>query len=335
MAGLFGGSAGKSQMKEANKLMRENIQRLEALGVPTVEAQKIALTNPEMVDLLEAEQMGPSAFEGVQQDPRLKMAQMKALSEVSGLAEQGLGAEDRAAFNELRRAAAGQAQAQKESTLQQMQERGMGDSGASLIAQLTSGQAAADRMSQEGDRLAANAAAARRQALGQQSDMAARMDQQQLALAGQKASAADAIRQFNTQTRQQTNMANTGYRQQLASQKAANANQQEIYNKGLIQQKFQNEFQKAGGVNSAQAGLAGNLQQQAAAAQQAQQAQTGALVGLAGTLGAAGIGAYGKVAAAQAAAPTTFQQSQAKITGQNDAPIVGGDFSTGLTRRTS
>lgn len=326
MSGLFGGGAGKSEMKQANKLMRKNIERLEAIGVPTIEAQQIALTNPEFVDLLEAEQMGASSFEGIQEDPRLRMSGLQALAGVEELAQQGLGAEDRAAFNELRRQAAGQAQAQKETALQQMQERGMGDSGASLIAQLTSGQQAADRMSQEGDRLAANAAAARRQALGQQSDMAARMSQQQLALAGQKASASDAIKQFNTQARQQTNMANVGYKQQLANQRAATANQQEMYNKGLQQQQFQNQMAKATGVTGQQAALAGNLQAQAGAAQQAQQAQTGALIGLAGTVGGAALGGPvgaaigGKIAGAAGpqvdAAGGTTQASQDYLAGR-------------------
>lgn len=321
MAGLFGGSAGKKQMKEANALMRRNIERLEAIGVPTLEAQQIALTNPEFVDLLEAEQMGASALEGVQEDPRLRQAQLQALSEMTELGQQGLGAEDRAAFNELRRQAAGQAQAQKESVLQQMQERGMADSGASLVAQLAAGQQAADRMSAEGDRLAAQAAAARRQALGQQSDMATRMSQNQLALAGQKASAADAIRQFNTQSRQQTNLANVDYQRQLAAQRAATANQQELYNKGLIQQRFQNEMAKATGVAGQQANLAGSLMQQGAAAQQAQQAQTGALIGLAGTIGGAVLGGPagaavgGKVAGA--VAPQTTNSAMNYQIGKN------------------
>lgn len=295
MGGLFGGgNKGAKEMREANRLMQENIERLMAIGIPSIEAQQIALTNPEFVDLLVAEQMGPSEFESIQEDPRLRQAQMQALSEMTELGQQGLGAEDRAAFNELRRQAAGQAQAQKETALQQMQERGMADSGASLVAQLSAGQQAANRMSQEGDRLAAAAAAARRQALGQQSDMASRMSQQQLALAGQKASASDAIKQFNTQSRQQTNLANTAYQQQLAAQRAANANQQTMYNAGLIQQQFQNQMaqaQAAAGVTGAQAQ---NLQAQAAAAQQAQQAQTGAILGTIGTIGGAALKASDK-----------------------------------------
>jgi hypothetical protein len=282
-------NAGKSEMEESAKLMQDNIARLQAIGIPTVEAQKIALTNPELVGMLEAEVLGPSALQGVQEDPRLKAAQMSALEEVSGLAQTGLGAEDRAAFNQLRRQASGMAQAQKATTLQQMQERGMGDSGASLVAQLQSGQAAADTAAQQGDRLAAEAASARRQALGQQSSMAAQMQQQQLGLAGQKASAVDAIAQFNAQQRMGVQSQNLAARQAIANQTAATKNQQEMYNKGLIQQQFQNQMAKATGVTGAQTNLAQTYAQQAGAAQQAQQAQTGAVLNLAGTLGAAAL----------------------------------------------
>jgi hypothetical protein len=279
-------NAGKSEMKESNRLMRDNIAKLEAIGIPTIEAQKIALQNPELVEPLIAEQMGASQMEDIQMDPRLQAAQRSALDEMTGLGQTGLGAEDRAAFNQLRRQAAGAAEAQQASTMQEMAGRGMLDSGANLIAQLQAGQSQADRMSQEGDRLAASASEARRAALGQQANMASQMSAQDLGLKTGKASAADTIAQFNTQQRAQTGAANQGYRVDRASQLANIANQQEVANKGLIQQNFQNQIQKAGGVAQQQNALAGNLQQQAAGAQQAQQAQTGAILNLAGTLGA-------------------------------------------------
>ena len=273
-------------MAESNKLMRDNVAKLEAIGIPTIEAQKIALQNPELVEPLVAEQMGASQMEDIQMDPRLQAAQRAALDEMTGLGQTGLGAEDKAAFNQMRRQAAGAAEAQQASTLQEMASRGMLDSGANLAAQLQAGQSQADRMSQEGDRLAASAAEARRAALGQQANMASQMSAQDLGLKTNKASAADTIAQFNTQQRAQTGAANQGYRIDRATQLANLRNQEEVANKGLIQQQFQNKIQKAGGVAQQQGNMAGNLQQQAAGAQQAQQAQTGAILNLAGTLGA-------------------------------------------------
>jgi hypothetical protein len=282
-------NAGRSEMRESNRLMRDNVARLEAIGIPTIEAQRIALESPELVGLLEAESLGPSRFEDVQMDPRLQAAQLSALEGISGVAETGLGAEDRLALEEIKRQAAGQAQAQRATTLQQMEERGMGDSGASLIAQLSSGQQAADTAAMQGMRQAAQAQQARMAALGQQANMASGIQQQQLGLAGQKASAADAIAQFNTQQRMGVQSQNLAARQNIANQATATRNQQEMYNKGLIQQQFQNEMARATGVTGAQSNLAANMQAQAAAAQQAQQAQTGAILGAGTTIGAAAL----------------------------------------------
>jgi len=282
-----GGDTGASEMAQANRLMRDNIARLEAIGVPTIEAQKIALETPELVGMLEAEVLGPSAFEQVQEDPRLRMAQIQALSDMTELAQTGLGAEDKAALSQIRRDVAAQRQAEAATALQQMQERGMGDSGAALMAQLQAGQQAGQRQAQQAEAQAAQAAAARRAAIGQQANMASQMSQQQLALAGQKASAKDVINQFNTQNRQSVAARNLAERQRIAEAGTAARNQQQMYNTGLIQQQFQNEIAKAGGVTGGQTALANLYGQQAAAAQQAQAAQTGSLLNLAGTLGAA------------------------------------------------
>ena len=293
-------NAGKSEMKQANRLMRDNIARLEAIGIPTIEAQRIALEAPELVGVLEAEQLAPSRFEEIQMDPRLQAAQMAALEDVSGIAKTGLGAEDRLALEEIRRQAAGQAQAQKATALQQMQERGLGDSGASLVAQLGAGQQAADTAAMQGMRQAAQAQQARMAALGQQGSMAAQMQGQGLQLAGQKASAADAIAQFNAQNRQNVAGRNLGERQRIADIGKDVSRQQELYNKGLIQQRFQNEMARATGVTGAQTNLANMYAQQGAASAQGQATQNAAILGGVTGLAGAGIGAYGDIEAAKA-----------------------------------
>lgn len=282
-----GGSAGASEMRQANQLMRENVARLEAIGIPTIESQRIALESPELVGTLEAEFLGPSAFTKVEEDPRLRTAQMQALQDMMDLTKTGLGAEDIAALNQIRRDVAAQRQAQASTALQQMQERGMGDSGAGLVAQLLAGQEQAQAGAMSMQNQAAQASQARRAAIGQQANMASQMSQQQLALAGQKASAQDIINQFNVQNKQNVASRNLGERQRIAEAGTATRNQQQMYNAGLIQQHFQNELARAGGVTTAQGNLAGQLAEQAGAAQQAQQAGTGSLLNLAGTLGAA------------------------------------------------
>lgn len=279
-------NAGKSEMKEANRLMRDNIARLEAIGVPTIEAQRIALESPELVGLLEAEALGPSRFEEISMDPRLQAAQMAALEDITGVTEAGgLDAQARLALEEGLGRVAGAEQAR----LQQLREDPTLGQGQKLALQAQAIQGAGQGGRDVALQTAAQAQQARMAALGQQANLASGMQQQQLGLAGQKASAADAIAQFNTQQRMGVQSQNLAAKQAIANQAVATRNQQEMYNKGLIQQQFQNEMAKATGVTGGQTALANLYGQQAAAAQQAQQAQTGAIIGAAGTIGAAAL----------------------------------------------
>lgn len=274
-------------MKEANRLMRDNISRLEAIGVPTIEAQRIALESPELVGLLEAEALGPSRFEEISMDPRLQAAQMAALEDITGVTEAGgLDAQSRLALEEGLGRVAGAEQAR----LQQLREDPTLGQGQKLALQAQAVQGAGQGGRDVALQTAAQAQQARMAALGQQANLASGMQQQQLGLAGQKASAADAIAQFNTQQRMGVQSQNLASRQAIANQAAATRNQQEMYNKGLIQQQFQNEMAKATGVTGGQTALANLYGQQAAAAQQAQQAQTGAILGAAGTVAGAAFG---------------------------------------------
>ena len=112
-------TAGKSEMKQANALMRDNIARLEAIGIPTIEAQRIALESPELVGLLEAEILEPSKFAEIAMDPRLQAAQMAALEDITGVTEAGgLDAQTRLALEEGLGRVAGAEQAR----LQQLRE---------------------------------------------------------------------------------------------------------------------------------------------------------------------------------------------------------------------
>lgn len=287
LGGLLGGSAGKSEMNQAEGLSREAIEQLKQVYVPSVEEQKILLQNPELAGLLQAEQLQDSRLSDISVDPRLRQAQMSALEEMAGLAQTGLGAQDKAAFNDLRRQAAAEAQAQNASVLQQAASQGTLDSGNTLMAQLMAGQQSANRASQGGDQLAAQAAEARRNALAMKANMSSQMGQQDFSQKSQIAAAQDAIGRFNTQNRQDVNQYNLQNRQALENQRAQNANQQEMYNKGLTQQRFQNDLAKAGGTSGATQNLANMYTQQSQAKAQGQANMMGGLLNAGATMGAA------------------------------------------------
>jgi hypothetical protein len=237
---------------------------LEKVGIPPMEAQKIVLERPELVGRLIAEELGPSAMEDIGVDPRLKGAQMDVLAGFQELTETGLAPEDMAAYRQLGRTGAREEQARQRAILQGMQQRGTLDSGAQLAAQLASSQGAAERRQQEGERIAAEAAAARRSALAQTGQLGSQIRGQQFSEAAQKAQASDIINKFNVANRQQVAGQNLAERQRIAEAQAASRNQQQLYNKQLIQQQFQNEMAKQGGIAGAYSGTA---QQQMQAAQ--------------------------------------------------------------------
>lgn len=301
-------NAGKSDTKQAIALQREAVEKLEALGVPTVEAQQIALQNPELVGQLTAQQLGSSSFEDLQVDPRLQNAQYNALQQLAGLSQQGLSPEDIAQYNQVGRQAAAQAQANRETTLQDAAQRGTLDSGSLLAAQLSGAQGAADRVSQQGMQVAANAGAARRQALSDYGNMASSLRGQDFNQQSSVAQAKDAIKNFNAQNRQSVDQYNLGNKQAIENQRAATANQQEQYNKGLIQQKFQNEYQKAGGTAAQLNNLSGTYAQAGQNAAASQAAQNNALIGVGTSLaGAALAGPVGaKVASAATPTPSPY-----------------------------
>src|ERR1043165_7067014 len=113
LSGIMGGSAGKDDMERSNELSKEAMDELRKLYVPTVSEQEVSLISPELAGLLQAEQLGDSSLAGVSTDPRLRNAQMKALEQMAGLSQQGLGVQDQAAFNQLRKQAGAAAQAEQ------------------------------------------------------------------------------------------------------------------------------------------------------------------------------------------------------------------------------
>lgn len=271
--------AGQGQVQQANALQKRAVRELEKLGVPSIEAQRIVLEEPELVLSTLEDRLGPSAFEDITVDPRLQEAELDALSALQQAGEEGFTAEDKARQEALRSQIARDEQARQASILQQMAQRGALDSGAQLAAQLGSSQAATQRASEEAIQMAGQQASARRNALAQAANLAGQMGQRQFGQQAQQAQARDAIQQFNAAV----SARDTAARQQQAQQRAQLANQQEMYNKGLIQQNFQNQLAKATGMTGAlnnqaqQAMQAGAMQ--ANAAQQNAAGTRGLLIG--------------------------------------------------------
>lgn len=271
--------------------------------IPTVEEQKIILQTPELMgqytpEQLQAMELGVSAMEGVKADQGAIDAQKQALEGISEVAEGGYSEADKATAREVQRTVSQDAQARQKAILNSMAQRGVLGSGMELAAQLQSQQQSADQMSRAGDNLTQQAQARALAALGQQGSLAGQLRQQSFGEQSDVARARDAINQFNTQNRQSVTNQNVGNRNQaqltnlqnrqaIENQRAGLANEQERYNKGLIQQQFDNRTGRVRDTNAA------NM---AAANARAQQSQADAAMyqGIGSAIGTAagGIGSY-------------------------------------------
>ena len=253
MGSLFGGdkaskavAAGYGRMADQMALSRKELQKsadaIEAMGVPAIEAQKIAL---------ELGQYGPSALEEIQADPAAALAQYETLEQLGELSGPGLTEEDRAQQFMISQGASRQSQAREKAIMQNMAQRGVGGSGMELAARLQSSQGGADQAAMQQAQMISNKRQARLQALGQRGQLAGQIRQQKYGEQANLASARDRISQFNVGNR------------------AANTK----YNKGLYQQEFGNRMAKQQMMANARAGVAGSYQNQGQSALAAGQAQ--------------------------------------------------------------
>lgn len=170
---------------------------------------------PPELQLAELYEQGPAEISKFAEDPRLRDAQLKALEglgrevDFRGLTPEDIAANQRVA-GETGRMEAGFRGAAQQSAAQ----RGMASSTGAYLGDLSAGQAATNRASAAGTE---NAAAARQRylaALEGLGGMGAQVRGQDFGIAGQRASAQDAINRFNVGQRSATQAYNLGVPQQ-------------------------------------------------------------------------------------------------------------------------
>lgn len=262
----------KNAMKELKKagyppdLSKEIIfQQFEQAGILTPQLEEdIAVAESEMGQLKE--------------DPSLKSAQLKALAQMQQRAKVGLSAEDRAALNQVRSEVQRDAEAKRQQILQQMQSRGMGGSGAELMAQLQASQGAADQASAASDTLMAQAQQRALQALGQSAGMASDIRGQDFSVNQARAQALDERNRFLAQNsiarqRQNVGIMNDAQRMNLAEQQRIQDMNAQMANAEKLRQSSEKGAYFDRKLGLAQAKAAAQMGQAAAAGQQAQNTQ--------------------------------------------------------------
>lgn len=260
------GLAGASQAQ-----IQQAIAEINKLNIPDIEKQKIQLQLMSEAGFLDAEQLQREGE--IALDPRLRQAQMDALSQLRERGAVGLTEEDKAVQDIMLRDVAAQEQAGQKAIMQGMAERGMLDSGAQLATQLGAQQSAYTRAANQASQNAIAAAQARREAMAQAGNMAQGMEATQFNRGQTERGYRQAIDQFNLQNRQDIAAKNLGIRQQDIGLK----NQEQMYNKELLQKQFENQRGLTQMKTNAMMGQASNLMQQSQAEAQAAQANAAGL----------------------------------------------------------
>jgi len=156
-------------------------------------------------------EMGPTAFDGISSDPRLRDSQMASMSALDDIASSGgMNAQDRANLSKIQSQTATADRGRRQAIQQGMASRGMGGSGMDLMAQMQSSQAATDQQGQQGLDVAGMAQSRALDAMMQSGQMAGNVRGQDWQQDSDRASARDRINSFNTQNRNRNSEFNAG-----------------------------------------------------------------------------------------------------------------------------
>lgn len=164
-----------------------------------------------------AEQAGPSAFRSVQEDPRLRQAQMSALSRLQSIVDAGgMDPQSMDALMQSQSLVEQQNRGAQEALRSQAARRGISGSGLEMARAMEGQQAAAARLNAAGTKAAADARTRALQAMQMQSAMAGDVRNDDYRRAADAAAAADAIEKFNATNRQGAGQFNSNMRQNVA-----------------------------------------------------------------------------------------------------------------------
>jgi hypothetical protein len=250
-----------TSQKQAQRILQAAQAKIDALKPPNPEDQKLFFEqfqsagqlNPTLEDKVSA---GNSSMEGVSTDPALRQAQQNALAKLQQVGAEGLTAEDKFALSQIQSSNRQQERGSREAILQGMQRRGMGGSGNELMAKLQAQQSAADRNNMQGMQQASMAQQRALDAMMASGRMAGSMRDQDFGEKSKIAEARDVMSRFNANlmsgsNTRNTDRINTADASNLANKQAvmnANtnlSNSQQEYNKGLLQQNYQNQLNQA------------------------------------------------------------------------------------------
>ena len=219
--------------------------------------------------------LGQSEMGSITTDPRLKQAQMSALSKMQNISDAGgRDAQFLADSNRVQSDINTNLKGNQDAIMQNLATRGMSGGMSEMVNRQMATQGAANRQAQMDMDLNAQAQQRALSALMNGGQMAGQMESQSFNQQAQKAQATDAISRFNAANKQQVMGSNTDRAndaqlwnatgaQSTADKNVGGKNDAFKYNNSLKQDNFNNELSKIGMANNAQSAAASNSYNQA------------------------------------------------------------------------
>lgn len=254
---IFGSGGNDDAQRALDAIKEVPLPILKELN-PELYKQVVEL-NPELES---AVTLGPSSMEGISTDPRLKDAQMNALNKLMEISDEGgMTLEDRGRLASINNEVNANLKGNQDAITQNMAARGMSGGMSELVAKQNATQSAANRASQQGFDVQAEAQKRALDALMNGSSLASNMQTSEFNQKAQVADSQDAIAKFNAANTQQVRNNNVNTKNQAQQFNAENAqntansnvalnNQAKQYNLDLAQRNFDNQMAKAGAVSN-------------------------------------------------------------------------------------
>ena len=297
LGGLLGSSSAKKAAKRAEKLAREAAGAVDATYVPTAEEMQIAIQklvsqgeiSPEDA---EAVIVAQSNYDNIVMGNKGTEAEYAALEELQDIVGSGgMTDEARARTAEIQEQFGTSNRGAQEAIIQNAAERGISGSGLELQKRLMAEQGAASDASRAGTQTAADAERRALEAIIQQGSLGGQISSADFAKQAKVAEAKDLIAKFNAANQQQVGMSNVDARnraqyanlaekQRIADTNVGLENTNRERNANLIQQRYENEMEKAKAKAAALTGASQSAMQRS----QSQQQFAGGLVGAGGQI---------------------------------------------------
>lgn len=229
---IAGGLAGRFLSGDDGQGLREYaLQLIQQVKDPSFDLKSLSPEDRKLIgqyapEMAQALELGEARQ--IQDDPRNKEVQRAVLRKMMGEASNGFGIEDRAALNEVQNRQATQNRGQQEAIIQNMQARGMGGGGQELAARMIAQQAEADRASDGGLQVAAQARQRALQAAMNSGTLSGQMRSQDFNVNNSNRNAINDFNMANWKNRQ--DVTNTNVNARNSAQKYNLGQQQDISN---------------------------------------------------------------------------------------------------------